>query len=227
MKPYRKSREKRHIFEGGLHLWLEKLFDAVTLNILWLLCCLPIVTAGASCAAFYYAFVKVLRGERGYIFAEFWKSFRLNLAKGIPLWIIFAVLLLLLSVNRNIAADIGGHYTSLFFICLYTFLFIIISAFALYAFPVLSRFEMGVVQILKLSVYMTFRYFPSTLALLALGGAVAFAVYFLPLLIFCVPVFWLYPFSLLMEKILFRHTPLPENGEDIWYLNSARTDLRR
>jgi uncharacterized membrane protein YesL len=228
MKTRGKNREKRHIFEGGLHFWLEKLFDAVVLNLLWLFCCLPLVTIGASCAAFYYAFVKVLRGERGYPFAEFWKSFRLNLAKGIQVWLIIGALLFLLAINRNIAADIGGPYVSLFFICLYSFLFVLIAAFALYAFSILSRFEMGVMQILKLSVYMCFRYFPYTLALLALTGAVVLAVYYLPFLILCVPVFWLYPFSRLMEKLLFRHTPLPENqeedGEYKWYLNPARID---
>ena len=224
MKPA--AREKKRIFEEGLHFWLEKLFDALALNLLFLLCCLPLVTVGASFAACYHCFAKVLRGERGQLFAEFCASFRQNFVQGMLLWFVFAALFFLLLLNRNIAADIGGPYTSLFLICLYTFLGFLVLALILYVFPVLSRFEMKTVQILKLSVYMCFRYFPRTLALLAFTGTALLIIYYLPAFVFCAPVFFLYPFSLVMEKLLIKHTPLPETGEreHKWYLSLALKD---
>lgn len=217
------GKEKKRIFEGGLYPWMEKLFDALALNLLFLICCLPLVTIGASFAACYHCFAKVLRGERGQLFAEFQVSFRRNFVQGTLLWLVFAALLFLLLLNRNIAAGIGGPYISLFLICLYTFLGFLVLALALYAFPVLSRFEMKPVQILKLSIYMCFRYFPYTLVLLALVSIASLILYCLPLFIFCVPIFSLYPFSLVMEKLLIRHTPLPETGEreHKWYLSLA------
>jgi uncharacterized membrane protein YesL len=213
-----KKRPKKRIFEGGLHIWMEKLFDAVSLNLLWLLCSLPLITLGASSTAFYYAMVKVIRGERGHLFGEFWRSFRLNLVKATLIWITFAALIFLLLVNRNISAGIGG-YAGLFFLCLYTFVAALFMSVLLYVFPVLSRFYMTIPQVVKLSVYMCFRYLPYTLGLLAICAVAAAAVYFIPLFVLCVPAGALFCFSQIMEPLLVRHTPEEAGGEDKWYLS--------
>lgn len=43
---------------------MSKASDAILLGILWIACCLPIVTVGASSAAFYYAYHKAVRQRR-------------------------------------------------------------------------------------------------------------------------------------------------------------------
>jgi uncharacterized membrane protein YesL len=218
MKP---GRTKKRLFEGGLYGWMETLFDAVSLNLLWLLCSLPLLTIGASSTAFYYAMVKVIRGERGHLFIEFWRSFKANFVKATLIWISFAALIFLLLVNRNIAIDIDGYF-GLFLLCLYTFIMVLFLGALMYVFPVLSRFHMTIPQVIKLSVYMCFRYLHYTLGLLVISAGAAAAVYFLPLFVFCVPVGALYCFSWLMEPLLIRHTPTEAEGEDRWYLSLAR-----
>jgi uncharacterized membrane protein YesL len=210
---------RKRIFEGGIHLWMEKFFDAVILNILWLFCCLPLVTAGAASTAFYYTAVKVLRRERGHLVAEFWHSFKLNFVKAGTLWIVFAVVFFILFVNRNIALEAIGGYFGLFLACLYVFLAAAAFAIMLYAFPVLSRFNMSLVGVFKLSVYMVFRYLPSTLAIMALWGAAAFILFRIPLLLPILPSGVLIASSYFIERILIRHTPLPVEGAEYkWYL---------
>jgi uncharacterized membrane protein YesL len=226
--PVRKRPKKggERIFEGGLHLYLEKVFDGITLNILWLLCCVPLITVGASTTAFYYVAVKVLRGERGHLFQEFWRSFKLNFFKATILWVIFAALLFVLGINLNIAPDIDDGYFGLFLICLYTGLAVLLLAVMLYAFPVLSRFDMDLIRIIKLSLYMTFRYMPYTLGLLGICAAAALIVYYIPLFIFGIPCGSLLVFSVLMEKTLILHTPQPinkEEGAHKWYRNFTRS----
>lgn len=203
-----------------MHGWMEKLFDAIALNLVWLLCSLPLITAGASVTAFYYAMAKVIRGERGHVFAEFWRSFKLNFVRATLIWIAFVVLIFLLLVNRNIAAGIGGCF-GVFLLCLYTVIPALFLGVLMYLFPVLSRFLMSVPQVVKLSVYMCFRYLHYTLGLLAISAGAAAAVYFLPLFIFCVPAGALYWFSQLMEPLLVRHSPSVAEGEEKWYLNLA------
>ncbi|MDR2246299.1 MAG: YesL family protein [Treponema sp.] len=212
---------KKRLFEGGLHIWMEKLFDIVSLNLLWLLCSFPLITIGASSTAFYYAMAKVIRGERGHLFGEFWRSFKLNLVKATLVWISFAVLIFLLLVNRNISANIGG-YPGLFLLCLYTLIAVLFLGVLIYVFPVLSRFYMTIPQVVKLSVYMCFRYLPYTVGLLAICAGAATAVYFVPLLIFCVPAGALFCLSQVMEPLLVRHTPEEADGEDKWYLSLAQ-----
>jgi uncharacterized membrane protein YesL len=219
MKP---NRTKKRLFEDGMHGWMEKLFDAITLNFLWLLCSLPLITIGASCTAFYYAMAKVIRGERGHLFAEFWRSFKLNFVKATLIWISFAVLIFLLLVNRNISVDIDGYF-GIFLFCLYTVIIALFLGVLMYVFPVLSRFHMTIPQVVKLSVYMCFRYLHYTLGILAISVGAAVIVCFLPLFVFCIPAGALFCFSQLMESLLVRHTPVDVDteGQDRWYLSLA------
>ena len=52
--------------------------DLVILNLLWLLCCFPIVTIGASTAALYTVSLKLAAGHDGYVWKRFFKAFREN-----------------------------------------------------------------------------------------------------------------------------------------------------
>jgi uncharacterized membrane protein YesL len=214
------GRRKRRLFEGGMHLWMEKIFDAIALNLIWFLCSLPLVTIGAATVAFYYVMVKVIRGERGHLFGEFRYAFKLNFVKATVIWLVFAGLVFLLLINRNITLDIGGYF-GIFLLCFYTFIAVLLAAILIYIFPVLSRFYMTIPQVIKLSVYMCFRYLPATLGLMAISVGAVVAIYFFPLLIFCMPTGALFCFSQLMEPLLVRHTPIDAEGEDRWYLNPA------
>ena len=58
--------------------FLGKLADLIILNILAFICCIPIVTAGASMTALYYVCLKMVRNNEGYIMKSFFKSFKQN-----------------------------------------------------------------------------------------------------------------------------------------------------
>ena len=209
---------------GGIHQYLEKIFDCIALNILWLLCCLPVITIGAATTALYYTAVKVLKMERGSVPAEFFRAFKQNFFKAAALWIFFALLLIIAGINRNIAGDIQNSYTALFFVCLYTALGILVFAVMIHSFAALSRFEMDIFWIVKIALYMTVRYFYRTLALLVMLGAACAAVYYLPLLVLALPAPAVIAASFFIERSLVRHTPKPENDKDAeskWYLQTT------
>ena len=73
-------------------LFLGKLLDAAVLHVLWLLCCLPVVTFGASTSALYDVMMKSAANEDGHYYRMFFRSFKSNLRKGIVLGLIFLVL---------------------------------------------------------------------------------------------------------------------------------------
>lgn len=58
---------------------LNKIADMVIVSILWCFCCLPVVTAGASTAALYYAVVKAVKEDQAYAASSFWSAFKGNL----------------------------------------------------------------------------------------------------------------------------------------------------
>ena len=64
------------IFDMDNPLWrfLGKLADLMILNILFLLCSIPIFTIGASLTGVYYVCLKIKEQEEGYIVRNFFKS---------------------------------------------------------------------------------------------------------------------------------------------------------
>ena len=52
---------------------LGKMADLMWLNILTLICCIPVVTAGASLTAMHYMALKIVRNEECYITKGFFK----------------------------------------------------------------------------------------------------------------------------------------------------------
>ena len=87
-------------FDVNNSVWsfIGKIFDAFVLHLLWVVCCLPVITAGAATAALYYALIKDIRDEEGHYVRAFFKSFRTNMKQGIIIGVpdlLLGVLLLL------------------------------------------------------------------------------------------------------------------------------------
>lgn len=61
------------------------------LNILWLLCSLPIITIGASFTALNYSCMK-LHKEEGYLTENFFRSFKENFGQSTILWLIYLII---------------------------------------------------------------------------------------------------------------------------------------
>lgn len=161
---------------GGFYHYTEKAFDIIWLSILWILGCLPIITAGASFSALYAASSRSIRGNIGSVMGEYWKSFKRELKQSILVWLIYGGAVTLLLLNMGIIWNTMDGLFRLFMIMLYGVILILVLAAFCYVFPALSRFQMPVSWFVKLSFYMTFRHLPTTIVmvlLFAVGYVVA------------------------------------------------------
>ena len=79
---------------------LTRIFDFLLLNIMWLLCSLPVITAGASFTALYSVMLKASANGEGYILKDFLKAFRSNFRQSTVVWLI------LLAVGAAFGVDI-------------------------------------------------------------------------------------------------------------------------
>ena len=205
------------VTDSGIMRVLSKICDIVCLNVLWLVCSLPIITIGASSAALYYATVKSVKNRNGYAVQEFFRSFRQNLVPGMVLWLIILAVSVILRLNIGILMAKTSGYVGLFFICLYAAAAIYIGMAACYLFPALSRFDMSPGWLLKLSLYMVVRYFLTTLALALVLVCMGAFAYRIPILIFFIPGPVAFLFSEFLERVLKKHEPsdpfLEENTE--------------
>ena len=64
--------------DSPLMRFLSRLSDIFILNVLFLLCCIPVVTIGASATALYTVTLKMARNEESYITKGFFKAFKSN-----------------------------------------------------------------------------------------------------------------------------------------------------
>ena len=69
-------------FEGPVIQFFHTTGELIIATMLFLLFCIPIVTAGASVTSLYYTVIKSVRRDRGYVTSEFMRSLRRTLGKG-------------------------------------------------------------------------------------------------------------------------------------------------
>ena len=77
--------------DSPLMTFLSKMADLMILNLLTLLCCLPIITAGDAMTALYYMTIKMVKNEECYIVKGYFKSFKENFKQATIIWLIALV----------------------------------------------------------------------------------------------------------------------------------------
>ena len=75
--------------KNPLFSFLNLLGQLILLSILWTVCCLPVITVGASTVALYYTVVKVLRRNQDSLFAAFFREFRSNFLQSLNINMVF------------------------------------------------------------------------------------------------------------------------------------------
>lgn len=201
--------------EGRLVQFLQKTGELILVNIAFILCCVPIVTIGSSLTSFYYAVMKSIRRERGNPLGEFFSSMKRTLKKGclLTLELLAWVVVLYLGITGTEAA--GNKHLE----AVYIGLAAVSACVAVYLFPVLSRFEMKLSGIWKLSLVMAIRFLPVTIVVIAGTALVGWLLFFyLPIpCMLVVPGCWCLAVTFLMEKALLAYMPKAEDGDDAWY----------
>ena len=75
-------------YESPFSQVLLKLAYSCYLNLLWLVCSIPVFTVGASTAALYSVTLKIVRDRDGNLTRQFFKAFRENFRQATVLWLI-------------------------------------------------------------------------------------------------------------------------------------------
>ncbi|MBR3306598.1 MAG: YesL family protein [Lachnospiraceae bacterium] len=188
---------------------MNKTGQLVILGLLFILTSIPVVTAGSSCCALYYSVVKSVRRGRGYPTKEYFRAFLKNLPKGIIFSLFFIAFFTTMLYNTTSMLRIAAAAA--------------MAGFALWLFPVTSRFEKKFTELVMLTFVVTLRFWYVTLLLAGAGGLLIYLFMytgFLPLMALpFLPGLWTYFSSFLIEKGLKRYQPkeAPE-GVDAWWL---------
>ncbi len=147
--------------------FMGKLGDMVALNFLWFVCCLPIITAGASTTALFYTARKLSSDEFLGVRREFFHSFKQNFKQGLVVWLILFLTLALCVADLAIGFGTPGASGSLFR-GIGAVLLILWAAVSGYAFPLLARYEYTTRQLFSGAFFMCFAHPTVTITSLAL-----------------------------------------------------------
>ena len=170
-----------------------RFFTAITnimlVNILWLLCCLPLFTAGAATTAAYYTFFRIVTGEDEAVVKPFFKAFKDNFKQATLLWIpmllIGGVLLLdLMYLLANHAEQFHVLWVP-FFVTALLYLIPVSHCFA-----IMGRYDAPTKQILKNSYLIFLMNFLRSLAALALTVVPGIVLVSMPRLVVQTLPFW-------------------------------------
>lgn len=94
--------DKVYNYDNKLVRIMGKLADLIWLQILTILCCLPIITIGAAFTAMHKILLQLRRKEEGAITREYFRSFRSNLGQGILIWLLYVVVFLVLYLDKTL-----------------------------------------------------------------------------------------------------------------------------
>ena len=186
--------------DGPLFEILTRLCDVIVLNVLWIVCSLPIITMGAATSALYYVMLKIVRKTDSSITKLFFESFRQNLKKGSILTLIFGACGVLLGFDLLLFKLMGSANKEFFHTVIEAALIILLIIWGMalsYSFPLLAQFENSVKQTIKNALRLAIANLKKTVIILGLNSVFPIVVFVLPEFLFWVlPVYTMIGFSL-------------------------------
>ncbi len=173
--------------DGPLMSLMTKVAYSAYLNILWFICCLPVITVGASTTALFYVSLKIAKNEEGNITKAFFRSFRENFKQGTIIWLILLAAGILLGVDGYVLYHM--RFSNAFWTVITAIFIVAVVAYAIimmYIFPLLARFQNTTLAMFKNSIMIGMRFLLCTalMAVIYFVMAVVVIRFFTPIIIF-------------------------------------------
>jgi len=156
-------------YDNPVWRFIGKFWDLLIVNLLWVICCIPVVTIGASTTALYYVTLRLVRDEDGYTIRSFFKSFKENFKQATVIWLIFLAVGLVLGFDLYFVLTVMAHSTlrtvgTAVFLAM---LLIWLGMFT-FVFPLQSRFYNPVKRTIFNSFFMSIRHIFHTIGMVAI-----------------------------------------------------------
>ena len=152
--------------DSPLFRGLSKLADIMILNIIFIICCIPIVTIGASVTAMSYVTLKMKDGEEGYIFRTFFKSFKQNFKQATIIWLLLLFLAVFMVVDFLIIGSMEGTMAMTMKVLVGMGGLILLMVF-IYVFPLQARFYNSIKATIQNAILLSIANFPKTFCMMA------------------------------------------------------------
>ncbi len=194
--------------DGKLFKALIKAGDFFILGFLGFVFSIPIVTAGASLTAMFYAGMKLVRDEESYVFRDFMRSWKRNLLQSFIIELLAAAAAALLLLDLRICyrwANVEGSMFGRMLLFVSIGLMLVLAAVVLYVFPLLAKFDNTVMGTVRNALILCMHHFPQTLIMLFItGGLIYFSLYYFTAFIVTIPLIC-YIDSYILARVLLQY----------------------
>lgn len=213
--------DKKSVFapDGTYARIMNFLWNLIVVSVLWVVCCIPIVTLGASSTAAYYAVAKAMRGREGKVASEFFRAFKENFKQSAFFSVLYAAIAAVLALECYYLY--GNSEVSLPVLYLFYGMLLLLVANAQYLFAFLSRFTLTKFALFRMATLCSLRHLLTTILLLLLFAATVIGVYLMPWGVLVFPGIMFLVKSFLTERVIRKYMPAPEDDEQAqkWYYN--------
>lgn len=148
--------------DSKLFGFMDRVISLVKLNVIFLLCCIPVITIGAAGCALHEMAYRIKEGREGYVVRSFLKVFRAKFRQATLLWLPFLITATGLTVDYWFWSAVEGSFAVLMkglVIALWAVWFFILE----YAFPLTAHMDTGVRITIRNAALLAFKYLPRTL----------------------------------------------------------------
>ncbi|MBO4679554.1 MAG: YesL family protein [Lachnospiraceae bacterium] len=151
--------------DGPLMRTMELVINMLLLNILVIICSVPVITIGAAFTAMYHQLQRMMRNEDGYVVRDFFKDFASNFKVSTITWLILLPIGAFLGIDLKIFSD-GVSFPGAYKWLIIAFTVIYIMGLV-YVFPVLARYETTPKLAIKNAYAMSLFALPKTILMIA------------------------------------------------------------
>lgn len=105
--------QKLFHYDSPFIKWVNRMGRIVILNVLWIVCCIPVITIGASTAAMYRVAMELAKKKNDVpVCSSFFRAFRSSFRQATLVWLILMIPTLVVLLNLGILIT-GGMGTSI------------------------------------------------------------------------------------------------------------------
>lgn len=153
--------------DSPLMSFLSKFADLMILNLLTLICCIPIVTIGASLTSMYYVLLRFHNEEVGSVIKDFFHSFKNNFKQATIMWVMYLLLIVALVEDYYLMFVVGLQTLLSLRYVVYVFTALVLISIT-WSFVLLSRYSNSIARMILNSFCVGVTHFVSTFVMVLL-----------------------------------------------------------
>lgn len=142
--------------------------DLIILNLIFIICCLPIITIGASISAMYSVSMKLIKNE-GYLVRGFFEAFKKNFKPATIAWGLFILCGIVFIIDMKYLNIFSYGQDRLYFKIMFFIFGVIQYMIFCYIFPMISKFDNTIINYIKNSFLMSIKHILLTMVIITVN----------------------------------------------------------